>query len=44
MKTYLQAYECLKTKGPMPIGDYTNAYKHQLHLFVLKAFWKQKTL
>ena len=44
MKTYLQAYECLKTEGLVPIGNYTNAYEYQLHLFVLKAFWKQKTL
>jgi len=29
-KTYSRAYEHLKTKGPVLIGNYTNAYEHQL--------------
>ena len=41
-KTYLQTHECHKTEGPMPIGDYTNAYERRLHLFMPKVFGKQK--
>jgi len=41
-KTYLRTHECLKTEGPVPIGNYTNTYKRRLHLFMPKAFGKQK--
>ena len=41
-KTYLRAYEYLKTEGPVPVGDYMNPYKCRLHLFVPKVFGNRK--